>query len=97
MLKWLSLVLLAYVATLFVVKVDWLALARSIVLPRLSFDADYLSIVVETAGTKKFSSATRVDICNGRWTRGELFLAMSFAISRSNPKAERRKRFIAPN
>lgn len=50
-LKWLSLVLLAYVAALFVVKVDWLAVATSIVLPRLSFDADYLSIVVAIFGT----------------------------------------------
>ncbi|MEZ2409183.1 NRAMP family divalent metal transporter [Bosea sp. RCC_152_1] len=50
-LKWLSLVLLAYVAALFVVKVDWLTVATSIVLPRLSFDADYLSIVVAIFGT----------------------------------------------
>jgi Mn2+/Fe2+ NRAMP family transporter len=50
-LKWLSLVLLAYVATLFVVKVDWLTVARSIALPRLSFEADYLSIVVAIFGT----------------------------------------------
>lgn len=50
-LKWLSLVLLTYVATLFVVKVDWLAVATSIVLPRLSFSADYLSIVVAIFGT----------------------------------------------
>lgn len=50
-LKWLSLVLLAYVATLFVVKVDWLAVATSIVLPRLSFSADYLSIIVAIFGT----------------------------------------------
>jgi NRAMP (natural resistance-associated macrophage protein)-like metal ion transporter len=50
-LKWLSLVLLAYVAALFVVKVDWLTVATSIVLPRLSFNADYLSIVVAIFGT----------------------------------------------
>uniref|UniRef100_A0A9E7ZXD6 Divalent metal cation transporter n=1 Tax=Bosea sp. NBC_00436 TaxID=2969620 RepID=A0A9E7ZXD6_9HYPH len=50
-LKWLSLVLLAYVATLFVVKVDWLAVASSIVLPKLSFEADYLSIIVAIFGT----------------------------------------------
>ncbi len=50
-LKWLSLALLAYAATLFVAKVDWAALAWGIALPKLSFDPAYLSIVVAIFGT----------------------------------------------
>lgn len=50
-LKWLSLVLLTYVATLFVAKVDWASLSWSIALPKISFDPTYLSIVVAIFGT----------------------------------------------
>jgi len=50
-LKWLTLALLAYVATLFVVKVDWLDFARHLVLPDLSFKADYLTAIVAIFGT----------------------------------------------
>lgn len=50
-LKWLALALLAYVATLFVAKVDWLAMAKGLVIPHPSFDPSYLSIVVAIFGT----------------------------------------------
>ena len=50
-LKWLTLALFAYVATLFVVKVDWLALANGLVLPKISADPAYLSVIVAIFGT----------------------------------------------
>jgi Mn2+/Fe2+ NRAMP family transporter len=50
-LKWLTLALFAYVATLFVVKVDWLALAKGLVLPKISADPAYLSVIVAIFGT----------------------------------------------
>lgn len=50
-LKWLTLVLLSYVATLFVVKVDWIALAESLVIPKISADPTYLSVIVAIFGT----------------------------------------------
>jgi Mn2+/Fe2+ NRAMP family transporter len=50
-LKWCTLVLLTYVVTLFVVKVDWIALAESLVIPKMSADPAYLSVVVAIFGT----------------------------------------------
>lgn len=50
-LKWLCLALLAYVATLFVVKVDWPSLAVSLVVPDLRADPAYLSVIVAIFGT----------------------------------------------
>jgi Mn2+/Fe2+ NRAMP family transporter len=50
-LKWLTLALFAYVATLFVVKVDWLALAEGLVLPKISAYPSYLSVIVAVFGT----------------------------------------------
>ncbi len=50
-LKWLTLVLLAYVATVFTVNVQWGAALRATVFPTLSFDADYLLVVVAVFGT----------------------------------------------
>jgi Mn2+/Fe2+ NRAMP family transporter len=50
-LKWLTLALFAYVATLFIVKIDWFALARGLVLPKVSADPAYLSVIVAIFGT----------------------------------------------
>ncbi|NRR29115.1 divalent metal cation transporter [Oxalobacteraceae bacterium] len=50
-LKWLTLALLAYVATVLVVKVPWLAVARATVLPQLSWNPAYLTTVVAIFGT----------------------------------------------
>jgi NRAMP (natural resistance-associated macrophage protein)-like metal ion transporter len=50
-LKWLTLTLLAYVATVFVVHVDWIAVAHDTLLPRISFDGVYLLSVVAVLGT----------------------------------------------
>ena len=50
-LRWLSLSLFAYVATVFAVGVPWLAVARSLVLPHISPSGDYLTVVVAVFGT----------------------------------------------
>jgi NRAMP (natural resistance-associated macrophage protein)-like metal ion transporter len=50
-LKWLTLSLFAYVGTVFVVGVPWLTVARVLVLPHISFKADYLTVVVAVFGT----------------------------------------------
>jgi NRAMP (natural resistance-associated macrophage protein)-like metal ion transporter len=50
-LKWLSLCLLAYVATLFAVKLDWLDISYHLVVPHLSWTSNYLTVVVAVFGT----------------------------------------------
>jgi NRAMP (natural resistance-associated macrophage protein)-like metal ion transporter len=50
-LRWLTLSLFAYVATVFVVGVPWLTVARSLVLPHLEFSGAYLTVVVAVFGT----------------------------------------------
>jgi Mn2+/Fe2+ NRAMP family transporter len=50
-LKWLTLALFAYVATLFFVKVDWLGLAAGLLLPRVSWESNSLTFVVAILGT----------------------------------------------
>ena len=50
-LKWLTLALFAYVATVFVVKVDWAQVLHATFLPRLSFDKAAVTAVVAIFGT----------------------------------------------
>ncbi len=50
-LKWLTLALLAYVATVFVVRVDWLRVLQDTVLPRLTFDKAAVTAIVAIFGT----------------------------------------------
>lgn len=50
-LKWLTLVLLAYVATIFSVRVPWGQALAATVLPQISFSFDYLLVVVAVLGT----------------------------------------------
>ncbi|HEY5082106.1 MAG TPA: divalent metal cation transporter [Bauldia sp.] len=50
-LKYLTLSLFAYVATVFVVGVPWGEVARTIVLPPISLDRDYVLAVVAVLGT----------------------------------------------
>jgi NRAMP (natural resistance-associated macrophage protein)-like metal ion transporter len=50
-LKWLTLSLLAYVATVFVVDVHWAEVVRSLVIPDLSFKTDYIVAIVAVLGT----------------------------------------------
>ena len=50
-LKWLTLVLLAYVAVLFAVKVDWPAVGWGFLAPDLSLSGDTLMMVVAIFGT----------------------------------------------
>lgn len=51
LLKWSTLVLFAYVATLFVVDVPWAEVARRIVAPGVDFSNDYLLALVAVLGT----------------------------------------------
>jgi Mn2+/Fe2+ NRAMP family transporter len=50
-LKWLTLFLLAYVATMFMAKVSWLEALRCFVVPSVRLDKDYLTTVVAVLGT----------------------------------------------
>jgi NRAMP (natural resistance-associated macrophage protein)-like metal ion transporter len=50
-LKWLTLVLLAYVAVAFVVNVDWSSAARSLVIPSFPLTSDSFTVIVAILGT----------------------------------------------
>ncbi|HEY2660027.1 MAG TPA: divalent metal cation transporter [Caulobacteraceae bacterium] len=50
-LKWLTLSLFAYVGVALVVHVPWGSVATHLVLPAISFKADYLTVVVAVLGT----------------------------------------------
>ena len=50
-LKWLTLALLAYVATVFTVHVPWLEVARATVLPRLEWSPAFITTMVAVFGT----------------------------------------------
>ncbi|PST21710.1 iron transporter [Rhizobium sp. JAB6] len=50
-LKWLSLALLSYIATLFVVHIDWSAFTRGLLLPTFKADPNYWSMIVAIFGT----------------------------------------------
>jgi NRAMP (natural resistance-associated macrophage protein)-like metal ion transporter len=50
-LKWLTLVLFAYVLTAFVAHVDWGRALRATVLPSLSFNTRYLTTLIAVLGT----------------------------------------------
>jgi NRAMP (natural resistance-associated macrophage protein)-like metal ion transporter len=50
-LKWLTLALLAYVATVLVVRVPWGQVLRDTLLPRLIWHKDYLTTIVAVFGT----------------------------------------------
>jgi NRAMP (natural resistance-associated macrophage protein)-like metal ion transporter len=51
LLKWLTVVLLAYVATVFVVRVPWSEVALRTVWPHMQWDKAYLTTVVAVLGT----------------------------------------------
>ncbi|MCX8570768.1 Nramp family divalent metal transporter [Aminobacter sp. MET-1] len=50
-LKWLCLTLLMYMATLFVVEIDWTELLRGLFLPKITADPQFLSLIVAIFGT----------------------------------------------
>jgi NRAMP (natural resistance-associated macrophage protein)-like metal ion transporter len=50
-LKWMTLVLLAYVATVFVVHVPWGQALKETFVPNISFKADYLTALIAVLGT----------------------------------------------
>ena len=51
LLKWLTLALFAYVATLFFVKIDWTALSLGLIASRITFESSALTAVVAVFGT----------------------------------------------
>ncbi|WP_158915901.1 NRAMP family divalent metal transporter [Caulobacter sp. S45] len=50
-LKWLTLVLFAYVGVAFVVHMPWLQVVRHLFVPKISLKSDYLTVVVAILGT----------------------------------------------
>ncbi|MBX5159082.1 divalent metal cation transporter [Rhizobium sp. NZLR1b] len=50
-LKWLSLALLSYIATLFVVHIDWASFARGLFIPSFTSGPKYWSVIVAIFGT----------------------------------------------
>jgi Mn2+/Fe2+ NRAMP family transporter len=50
-LKWLTLALLAYVITLFLVDIPWASAARALVIPRVALDSTTLMMIVAILGT----------------------------------------------
>ena len=51
LLKWLTLVLLAYVAVAFTVKLDWPEIGHSLILPKLYGTSDWVTVIVAVFGT----------------------------------------------
>ncbi|NMM76671.1 NRAMP family divalent metal transporter [Acidovorax sp. SRB_24] len=51
LLKWLTLVLLAYVATVFTVKIPWATVLQHTFLPHLQWQQDYITTTVAVFGT----------------------------------------------
>jgi Mn2+/Fe2+ NRAMP family transporter len=51
LLRWLSLSLLAYAATVFVVGVPWLTVAHDLVVPNIQLSGNYCTVVVAVFGT----------------------------------------------
>jgi Mn2+/Fe2+ NRAMP family transporter len=50
-LKWLTLVLLSYIAVVFIVEVDWIEAAKRIVAPAFPLNADSFTVIVAILGT----------------------------------------------
>ncbi|NTW28950.1 MAG: divalent metal cation transporter [Coriobacteriia bacterium] len=50
-LKWLTLSLLAYIVTGFVIKPDWMAVLRSLAIPQIQLNAGFLAAMVAVMGT----------------------------------------------
>ncbi|MGZ6018245.1 MAG: NRAMP family divalent metal transporter [Phenylobacterium sp.] len=50
-LKWLTLSLFAYVGVVFIVHMPWGTVAKSMVIPQISFTAEYMTVVVAILGT----------------------------------------------
>src|ERR1700709_710455 len=50
-LKWLTLALRSYVAAIFIIHVPWAQVGRAVVIPKLSWDPDYITTLVAVLGT----------------------------------------------
>ena len=51
LLKWLTLALFSYVATVFMVHVPWLAAMKEVLVPSVKLDGKYLSMLIAILGT----------------------------------------------
>ena len=70
-LKWLALVLLAYVATLFMVHVPWAEALTGLVVPTIQWNKDYLTTFVAVLGTtiSPYQPVDEVVVQPGRWSQ----------------------------
>ena len=50
-LKWLTLVLFAYVGVAFAVRIDWVDVVRRVCMPKVEFSATWITVVVAVFGT----------------------------------------------
>jgi len=50
-LKWLTISLIAYIITGFIIKPDWIAVGKSIAIPNINFTAPFLAAMVAVMGT----------------------------------------------
>lgn len=50
-LKWLTVSLLGYIVTMVIIKPDWVAVAKSLVMPNIEFNAGFLAAMVAVMGT----------------------------------------------
>jgi Mn2+/Fe2+ NRAMP family transporter len=50
-LKWLTLALFAYVGVVFAVHIDWLEIARRLIMPKVELSAAWITVVVAVFGT----------------------------------------------
>jgi NRAMP (natural resistance-associated macrophage protein)-like metal ion transporter len=50
-LKWLTLVLFAYVAVVFSVRIEWFDVAKRVVMPKIEFSSGWITVIVAVFGT----------------------------------------------
>lgn len=50
-LKWLTLSLLAYIITGFIIRPDWIVIAKSLAIPKVTFNSSYIAAMVAVMGT----------------------------------------------
>ncbi len=50
-LRWLTISLISYIAVLFIVRVDWRAVAHATFLPKIQSDRSYIAALIAVFGT----------------------------------------------
>ncbi len=88
-LRWLCLSLLAYVAVLFVAKVDWQQVAVSAFVPAIDFDKASLALLIALAGTTispyLFFWQAAEEVEERRQSPGGFEIDRSFAVGQASP------------